>query len=43
MTQDAFEQLQAANPLPHDPAPLPMPPVSDPVDEVVSHRADAGS
>jgi hypothetical protein len=43
MTQDAFEQLQAANPLPEDPAPLPMTPLLNLVDEVLSHGADARS
>src|SRR4051794_26446317 len=33
MTQDAFELLQAANPLPEDPPPLPIAPLLERVDE----------
>ena len=34
MTQDAFELLQAANPVPEDPPPLPIAPLLDRVDEL---------
>ena len=34
MTQDAFELLQAANPLPEDPPPLPIAPLLERVEQL---------
>jgi hypothetical protein len=40
MTQDVFEQLRAANPLPEDPAPLPMASLVELADEVPRRGVD---
>ena len=39
MKQDAFELLQAANPLPEDPPPLPIAPLLDRVGQLPSQPA----
>ncbi|HEY6890840.1 MAG TPA: hypothetical protein VI300_23750 [Solirubrobacter sp.] len=41
MTQDAFELLQQANPLPEDPPPLPIAPLMERVDELPQQPAAA--